>query len=930
MSDISVFQYIDKILSDSYIESKIRQKEIFGITAKEIAEQFNQYRSNVSALLNKSVKDGTFIKIESRPVLFVPVELLKRMFHFIPNKDSYTQEEFLVIIYDIEQKDEEPFEPFIGYNGSQSTQVKQAQSAILYPPHGLHTLITGESGTGKTLFARTMYAFGKNTKNKKQTEYPFVEFNCADYFHNPQLLLSQLFGHIKGAFTGAVQESVGLVEKANGGILFLDEIHRLPPEGQELLFYLMDTGQYRKLGEANSIRKANVLIIGATTENPDDVLLRTFKRRIPLSIQLPAYRERPLKERLQIIEQMFLKEAIVTQRTYLVDSNIVKALSTFDFPGNIGQLASEIKILCARSFLENSIQESTEIDIPYKFLPKYFKDSYEKDKTKHEIFNDDLLNYNFDMVISPTNPIKYQTDKILDEQSYQNLIIEINNYMDQGISGKELVDKTNPIITEYYNDVLDRMYFKEINKEEIYKIIDQDIVDFSVELMKNIHDDLKLEITQQHILVLAFHIKFLIDRVNKESRSVQNEIHIEAEEPLVEKIITKLESKFNVKIPANEREFFHLLLKNMADENTSVRPELYILAHGTTATSIAEVCNRLMNTNYVKAINAPLAQDIQETYKIFLNEVKKSSPRNGIMILADMGSLLKFGERITEDTNITTHTIPNVSTAIALDFTHIMLNRNEHVDLIYNEYLVKNKNVEIVDTPANKKPMIISSCSSGKGTSVAFQSTITKLLEKHGLNHIVVEAVCNSDIQNNRKKYQELDSEYQILAIVGNIHLNIDKPFFHISALVSEEKEEDFINFIKNTTNVLQPMKRDCPSIQDEVVHFLEKHVMYVNPVAVAKVCGKFIDNIFKNSCFSTKNDRNLKTSLMIHLGFMIERIIVDKRIQYDNKDEFIKENQNLYDIIKDEIILIENGFDIKIHDDELCYIMVTLKEATQ
>ncbi len=79
-----------------------------------------------------------------------------------------------------------------------------------------------------------------------------------------------------GAFTGADQETEGLVEKANHGILFLDEIHRLPPEGQELLFYLMDTGQYRKMGEANTIRKADILIIrsynrkseGCPAENP--------------------------------------------------------------------------------------------------------------------------------------------------------------------------------------------------------------------------------------------------------------------------------------------------------------------------------------------------------------------------------------------------------------------------------------------------------------------------------------------------------------------------------------------------------------------------------------------------------------------------------------------------------------------------------------
>ena len=80
-----------------------------------------------------------------------------------------------------------------------------------------------------------MYSYAKYIKRLKD-DSPFIVFNCADYYNNPQLLLSHIFGHVKGAFTGADSEKEGIVEKANGGILFLDEIHRLPPEGQEMIF----------------------------------------------------------------------------------------------------------------------------------------------------------------------------------------------------------------------------------------------------------------------------------------------------------------------------------------------------------------------------------------------------------------------------------------------------------------------------------------------------------------------------------------------------------------------------------------------------------------------------------------------------------------------------------------------------------------------
>ena len=458
MSEQEVFDYIYSVITREYLENRIQKKENFGITAKDIADHFNTYRSTVSTMLNTAVKNGLFIKIETRPVLFVPVDIIKKELHVPLEKSVYTPEEIRDLFFKKEQE-VDSFSIMIGYDGSQSLQIKQAQSAILYPPKGLHTLITGESGTGKTLFAHTMYDYGRKIKGMSEKEYPFVEFNCADYYHNPQLLLSQLFGHIRGAFTGADQETEGLVEKANHGILFLDEIHRLPPEGQELLFYLMDTGQYRKMGEANTIRKADILIIGATTENPKDVLLKTFKRRIPLTINLPPLRERPLQEKLKIMEHLFSKEAILTQRTYIIDADIVKAITLYDFTENIGQLASEIKILCARSFLESKTKEFGEIKVPYVFLSDNIREAYKKYRKIGYTFTDNYENYNYDLVITPSNEITHVKENVLNEEAYCSLIDEIRNYSRQGLTSDEVAIRISSAVSSYYDEILNSMYF---------------------------------------------------------------------------------------------------------------------------------------------------------------------------------------------------------------------------------------------------------------------------------------------------------------------------------------------------------------------------------------------------------------------------------------------------------------------------------------
>ena len=932
MSEQEVFDYIYSVITKEYLENSIQKKEIFGITAKDIADHFNTYRSTVSTLLNTAVKNGLFIKIETRPVLFVPVDIVKRELHVPLDQSVYTPEEIRDLFFKKEQEGTDSFSIMIGYDGSQSLQIKQAQSAILYPPKGLHTLITGESGTGKTLFDHTMYDYGRKIKGMSEKEYPFVEFNCADYYHNPQLLLSQLFGHIRGAFTGADQETEGLVEKANHGILFLDEIHRLPPEGQELLFYLMDTGQYRKMGEANTIRKADILIIGATTENPKDVLLKTFKRRIPLTINLPPLRERPLQEKLKIMEHLFSKEAILTQRTYIIDADIVKAVSLYDFTENIGQLASEIKILCARSFLESKTKEFGEIKVPYVFLSDNIREAYKKYRKIGYTFTDNYENYNYDLVITPSNEITHVKENVLNEEAYCSLLDEIRNYSRQGLTSDEVAIRISSAVSSYYDEILNSMYFKTVNKDELYKIIEPRIVDFSLEVMKEIQNRLSVKITEQSILVLAFHLKFLIDRLRKIKLTESSSVPVKTGDTIVDDMIDKIESKFSLRLPTDEKKFFQLLIKNITSDivpDNSSKAALYILAHGNTASSIAEVCNRLLHTDFVKAFDMPLTQDVNQSYQLFVEEIESLHLKKGVMILADMGSLLDFGHKLTRDTGIPTHTIPNVSTAIALDFAHIMLNRNEHIDLTYNEYLIKNR-FEPAFVSSEKEPAIISACSSGQGTSIAFKNMIIEILKENSLGYIHVFALSNEELQKKNEAYQEIVDSYNLVAVIGNVHIDVDAPFFHISELVTDDKKENFIKFLNKTGVSEQKTKhKKTDQSAEEAAGFLAQHVMYVNPLAVQKVATEFLEGLFDDLEYEEKNRASTGFSLIIHIGFMIERIIANKTIIFDHKIPYLDNNKEIFQKIRSHIKSIEEAFEIEISDDEICYMMITLYPNT-
>ncbi|HFL3828701.1 TPA: sigma 54-interacting transcriptional regulator, partial [Clostridioides difficile] len=324
-------------------------KENIGVTASEISEELDILRNNVSLELNKLYREGKMIKVDGRPVYYIPKEVLEEILRKPLDKGPIEVSNISELI---KQKPINPFQKIIGYDSSLKSQIDKAKAAILYPPNGLYTLIIGGTGVGKTMFANTMYEYAKYT-NRIDKNLPMIIFNCADYYNNPQLLISHLFGHVKGAFTGADKEKTGLIEKANGSILFLDEIHRFPPEGQEMLFYFMDTGKYSKLGETERNRKAEVLIIGATTEDPSSALLSTFIRRIPIVINLPTFGERPTKDKVGLLKSLMGTEAYRINKPINIDRESVKALIGSSTYGNIGQLKSNIQLVCAKAFLDS-------------------------------------------------------------------------------------------------------------------------------------------------------------------------------------------------------------------------------------------------------------------------------------------------------------------------------------------------------------------------------------------------------------------------------------------------------------------------------------------------------------------------------------------------------------------------------------------------
>jgi DNA-binding NtrC family response regulator len=207
-------------------------------------------------------------------------------------------------------------------------------------PTDCNVLISGESGTGKELFARYIHF------NSKRSEGPFFAINCGAF--TEELLGNELFGHEKGAFTGATTVKKGLIEIASGGTLFLDEITEMPPSMQVKLLRVIQEREVMRLGATVPI-KVDVRFIAATNRDVQDAIKGgqfrhdLYFRLNVVSLYIPPLSER--KDDIPLLSYYFLKKyaAIMKKNVAEISQDVIAILMNYDFPGNVRELENIIE-----------------------------------------------------------------------------------------------------------------------------------------------------------------------------------------------------------------------------------------------------------------------------------------------------------------------------------------------------------------------------------------------------------------------------------------------------------------------------------------------------------------------------------------------------------------------------------------------------------
>jgi DNA-binding NtrC family response regulator len=217
---------------------------------------------------------------------------------------------------------------------------KLLDTARQIAPTDCNVLITGESGTGKELFARFIHF------NSKRAEGPFFAINCGAF--TEELLSNELFGHEKGAFTGAVTMKKGLIEMASGGTLFLDEVTEMPPSMQVKLLRVIQEKEVLRVGGNDQIH-VDVRFVAATNRDIHDSMKSgVFRQDLYFRLNVVSLRIPPLAERkddIPLLSYFFLKKyaLLMKREVYDISEDVIALLLNYDFPGNVRELENIIE-----------------------------------------------------------------------------------------------------------------------------------------------------------------------------------------------------------------------------------------------------------------------------------------------------------------------------------------------------------------------------------------------------------------------------------------------------------------------------------------------------------------------------------------------------------------------------------------------------------
>lgn len=811
-----------------FIQKELMTNETYkdGISTIMIAQQYQLQRSNVSALLNELVKEGKLEKTNTRPVLYT-----------LKQKEDTVQEygdKFL-----------------IGEQGSLAKPLQIAKAAILYPQHSLNVLVSAKSGCGTTRFVYAMYEYAKYSGVFQESSV-FFKINCRHYKENTVEIESILFGCEKNTVKGLEDSYFG---RTRGGMLFIDHADMLSPRQRSLIDIFLETGRIYTEDKKTYLDCKNVFLVMAC--HPSSV--SQFAERIPMIIELPELKDRPLTEKLDLVHYFFTIEANNAQRNVEIRREVLEALLLTDFPHNIKNLEIEIKKACATAFVRCMDQSEANIEVTVSDFSVMVQRSLMHMRSQSNDISELIGQQNL-FIYDCHQKYSLYSDMDKSRDLYTDMRTQYTELSRRGIKEDTIHDVINTHVDNLfkrykYSQSFDDTY----DIEQLSKIVDSHLIHMVQNLMKICKQELNRDFKSYVFYGLCLHMNSLLSHQFTSSR-VNNEkvIQIVQDYPkeygVSVQFAQSFEEVFGIVLSTEEVVIITMFLIEDVEENQGQPKLLYILHGKGVASSLKEVTNTLTHCNNAYAYDLLLEKDSATALEEIKALISKIDDGQGIIVIYDMGSIKTMLNTISEEMHVKIRYIYFPITLVGIEVARKCVQEKD-LDYVYHTTL--REMYSLFERSKNRKDIIVTLCHTGEGGALQLKQYIDQY-SNLGFKTIPL-SISNRD--ELVTELMELKKVYHIHCFVGSYDPKLLGIPFISMRKVFENKPEDIDKVLMFET--VETTKSDYSAVYE----YLESQLQHVSIEELKKTLPPIMDKL--EIMYALNEDRKL--GLFVHIACLLE-----------------------------------------------------------
>lgn len=644
-----------------------------GIEAEDISYDLKIDRANVSRELNSLWKNGELIKIAGRPVFYLDSKVISNTFPesyiptFIPKEEHLSDYINSANTYQSPYDNHLDLSNMIGSDGSLVEVIRKAKAAIAYPPYGLHTLITGNSGTEKSTLADSMveYAIKSGFKNKR---CPYFDIDCRRANANITQFEEKLFG-IQDEYNKENSHK-GILEMCTNGFLLLQNIDYLPQSTVDLISSLLNKGYFTRMNSSTQIPVRFMMILISSRKLSDPKLL-PFTHYITTNIALPDMDDRGVYEKLVMIMDCFAREARNIKKAIRVSKEVIFSYAVKIYTENITKLENEIRDACSQAYSDNISKDTHFIDITLSDLPKEVTD-YDRPA---------LTNKDAERLAPMMLDIIYNDHIYFDSNGHSEEFDFFEHFSHNTASSFKdqfMNDYFDPTALKDINQVVDQSIgiIKNSNSQQLSQLglsVEPEIRTMVNSILFHNSAFFFLQENQEYLYGLYMHIASILSghAIDLSSFQIEDQDPSSPEYKVAASIANQMKDRHDIELSENDKAFISAYLKRIRESLTRGKVSIVVAVHGESIAS--QMVDYVKKTSDSKVNIEALDYPYDMSFETFLDKatetIRRIDEKAGVLILADYEPLTELGSYISKLTGIPCKTLAPITMHRLIDLS---------------------------------------------------------------------------------------------------------------------------------------------------------------------------------------------------------------------------------------------------------------------